>query len=146
MDVNWFFESSLVSDSSVNEPNCSICFPFHSRTNNITSLIQKVAKYYDKQWKLIILHYHTIPKWLTDVNELVNIANARRLIGELNRLGIWTYCCNVDGWNRRLAEDDWFSSVPRGKCCDLMLIILWSTSFRHFSFYYTPINVSFNVM
>jgi hypothetical protein len=48
-DVNWFHETSSISDSSVNEPNFSICLNFHFRAHNFINCVQRVAKSDEKQ-------------------------------------------------------------------------------------------------
>jgi hypothetical protein len=49
IDINWFLETSLNSDSLVNEPSFNVCFAFHCRACNFTSFIQKVAKWDEEQ-------------------------------------------------------------------------------------------------
>jgi hypothetical protein len=62
-------------------------------------------------WKTVNMNKITLPEWLAEVAELVNLANPRELAigdwpGNNDRFGNWRYCGSVDGSNHRLAEDD----------------------------------------
>jgi hypothetical protein len=44
IDLNWFYETSSISDSLVNDPSSNIRIAFHYKAHNFTNFIQKVCK------------------------------------------------------------------------------------------------------
>jgi hypothetical protein len=108
------FREMLISDLLVNELNCSICFAFHCRAHNLTNFIHKVAKFDEKQWTLIRLHYHTTRK-AGQCDWVLNIANAsvhwQLLIGwgatVVRVLGILWEC----QWIKSSISEGWLYSI-----------------------------------